>query len=538
MKSTKKRIIYAGLAVFTAFICAVSCTDRDDHFETSKEVSDRATLWELISQQPELSTFAALLEKVSYDRILSGEQVYTVWAPENDALTGIDLNNTEAALRLVTNHIARYTSPTSATEVVDSVILYMLSEKKLSFLRSGGNYYMGGVELAMKNLAAKNGILHTLKKQIAFEPSLWQYMEAAGYDSIRSYLYSFNKQEFYRSYSKEIDYNEEGMIVYDSVFYNQNELWYVYKGAKGIGYLNNEDSLYTMILPDNKAWKEVYNRTFDYFKPDPRLKNPDSVQVANTRYSIVQDLVFRGKINPWSYSETDTLFSTRSAPIINPARIFAGSTPVQVSNGWVYPVSRLNYELHESTVKPIQVEAEYSSGRWHNPMLDVSDIFSYYVPDIPGVSKNGYLYVKPKYPGATPSVSFELPDVVTAEYDIYCVCLAQSYVENIKDETQWRATRLKFEIQQWDRIGKKEDSKSWTTITEFSEPVSSTKYITRPDSISKILITEKFRFPFANFKETDNVFRLKVISELLRSDQATKFKNEVRIDYILLEASR
>jgi len=537
MKSIKKKIIYAGLAVLTAFTGVVSCTDRDDHFKTSEEVSGRITLWELISQQPELSTFAALLKKVSYDRILSSGQVYTVWAPENDALTGIDPNDTEAALRVVTNHIARYASPTSATEAGDQ-ILYMLNEKKLLFSRSGNSFFMGGVELAMKNLAAKNGILHTLKKQIVFEPNLWQFMETAGYDSIRSYLYSFNKREFIRYASKAIDYNEEGMIVYDSVFFNQNELWHVYRGAKGIGYLNNEDSLYTMIMPDNKAWKTVYDRTFDYFKPDPNLKNPDSVQVANTRYSIVQDLVFRGEINPWSYSETDTLFSTRRAPIINPSRLFTGLTPVQVSNGWVYPTSQLNYELHESTVKSIRVEAEYSLGRWHNPISDNGSIYSYY-SDLPDVSKSGYLYVQPSYSGATPSVSFELPDVVAAEYDIYCVCLAQSYVENIKDTTQWRATRLKFEIHQWDRIGKKEDNRSWKTIAAFSEPATSTKYVTQPDGISKILITEKFKFPFANFRETNNVFRLKVISWLERPDLTnSKFKNEMRIDYVLLESSR
>lgn len=536
MKNIKKRIIYAGLAVLTAFTSVVSCTDTSEHYKTSEEVSGRITLWELISQQPELSTFAELLKKVSYDSVLSGEQTYTVWAPENDALTGIDLNDTEAVLRVVTNHIARYASPTSAT-TDGGRILYMLNEKKMLFSQSGNSFSMGGVELDMKNLAAKNGILHTLKEQIAFESSLWQFMETAGYDSIRSYLYSFNKREFIRGASTAIDYNEEGMIVYDSVFFDQNELWYVYYGAEGIGWLNNEDSLYTMILPDDKAWKEVYDRTFDYFKPDPQLKNPDSIQVANTRYSIVQDLVFRGEINPWSYSETDTLFSTRGASVINPSHLFTGLTPVQVSNGWVYPTSHLNYELYESTVKPIKVEAEYSSGRWHNPTSDNSSIYSYYLSDVPGISQNGYLYVQPSYSGATPSVSFELPDVVAAEYDIYGVFPAQSYVENIKDTTLWRATRLKFEIQQWDRIGKKEENKSWTTIAAFAEPISSTKYVTKPDGISKILITEKFRFPFANFKEIDNVFRLKVISALDRSDVVTKFKNEMRIDYILLEAS-
>jgi len=535
MKKIKEKIIYAGLAVFTAFICAVSCTDRADYYQTSKDVTGRSTLWELISQQPELSTFAALLKKVSYDHILSGDQAYTVWAPENEALTGIDPNDEVAVLRVVTNHIARYASPTSVAEAGDQ-ILYMMSAKKLLFSSSGNSFFMGGVELDRKNLAASNGILHTLKKQIAFDANIWQFVENAGYDSIRSYLYSFNKKQFYPNASTPIDYNEEGMIVYDSVFYDQNELWYVYAGADGIGWLNNEDSLYTMIVPDNQAWKEVYDNTVNYFRPDPNLRNPDSMQVANTRYSIVQDLVFRGAINPGSYSETDTLFSTRYAPFINPSRLFTGLTPVPVSNGWVYPTSHLNYELSELTVKPIKVEAEYAAGRWFNPQTDLASLYIYH-SDLPDISNHYYLYVMPSYSGAQPSVSFELPNVLTAEYNIYCVCLAQAYTDNLKDSTLWRSTRLKFEIHQWDRVGKKEDNKSWKTIATFSEPISSTKYVTKPYGISKILVTENFKFPFANFREDDNVFRLKVTCALDRTDPTTKFRNEVRIDYILLESS-
>ena len=538
MNNRKKKIIYAAVAALVACSVAVSCSDPSgEHYRVSEDAAGRVTLWELISQQPELSTFAGWLKQVDYDVILSGEQAYTVWAPENDALAGISPNDTEAVLRLVTNHIARYTNPTSTTET-HAQILYMESAKRLLFSRNGDNYAMGGAELAQKNRTAKNGILHTLKQPIAFEPSIWQYMEEAGYDSIRSYLYSFNKREFIRSVSKQIDYNDEGMIVYDSVFLNQNVLWYVYRGAKGIGWLNNEDSLYTMILPNNKAWKEVYDRTYDYFKPDPEVDNPDSMQVANTRYSIVQDLVFRGAVNPASYNAGDTLFSTRNAPFLNPTHLFSGLTSLPVSNGWVYPASRLNYELHESAIKPVLVETENALGRWHNSAEDFSTIYSYFARDIPNVSKNAYLFVRATYTGAAPSVSFELPDVLAAEYDIYCVCLAQSYVETIRDTTQWYVTRLRFEIQQWDRLGKKEENKSWRTIATFTEPASSPKYVTQREGISKILVTEKFKFPFANINEPDNVFRLKVFSALDRSDPPALFKNEMRIDYILLEASR
>lgn len=538
MKNIKKKISYACIALFAGFvILGVSCSDpSDEHYNVSEEVSNRVSLWELISQQPELTAFAGLLKSVSYDRILASDQSYTVWAPENDALAGIDANDSLAVLRIVSNHIARYVYPASSG-VANTPQFYMMSAKKKNFFRKGDAYFLDGVELVKKNLAAKNGILHTLREPLAFEPNIWQFMEAAEFDSIRNYMYSFSKREFIRNASRPVDYNEEGMIVYDSVFLDRNPLWYVNQGSKGVGWLNSEDSLYTMILPDNKAWKEVYDRTAHLFMPDQTIESPDSVQRANTQYSIVQDLVFRGAINPASYGETDTLFSTRMAPIVNPAHIFAGIQPVSASNGLVYTTSHLNYELYESCIKPVKVEAEWSIGRWHSESRDFSRIRTPRVSDIPDVSNNSYLEVI-NVSSLAPSVSFELPGILATEYNIYCVCLAQSYVEKIKDTTKY-VTRLQFDIQQWDRVTDKSKPEAWKSYKQFSDQTTS-KYVTQPQGISKILVAEKFRFPFANINEPDNVFRIKVSSVLSRNDGNSKdprYNREIRIDYILLEAS-
>ena len=539
MKIIKKKITYAWMAFLAGFaILMSSCSDiAKEHYDVSPEVSSRVTLWELISQQPELSTFAGLLKSVSYDRILSNDQAYTVWAPSNDALAGFDAGDSTAVLRLVTNHIARYIY-TASSEVSNLPAIYMMSGKKMNFLRTGSNTYsINGIELVKKNLAAKNGILHTLGSRLAFEPNIWQFMEAADYDSIRSYMYSFNKREFIRSASKPIDYNEEGMIVYDSVFLDQNPLWYVYEGAKGVGWLNNEDSTYTMIMPNNAAWNDYYNRFVDLFKPDPKIDSPDSVQRANMQYSIVQDLVFRGAINPASYGENDTLYSTRLANIVNPMHLFSGIQPVAVSNGSVYPTSNLNYELYESCAKPVKVEAEWSVGRWQSESQDFSRIRSLRVNDVPNVSNNAYLEVT-SVSSVAPAVSFELPNVLATGYDVHCVCLAQSYVEKITDTTKY-VTRLQFEIQQWDRVTDKSSSAAWKTIQLFSDQTTS-QYVTQPEGISDILVTKNFKFPFANINEPDNVFRIRVSSALSRADGSStypRFVREMRIDYILLEAS-
>jgi hypothetical protein len=544
MENGMKNILYGLVALVLFFAGVASCSDVNEHYATSEEVAERVSLWELISQQPELSKFASLLERYAYDRILSGEPVYTVWAPVNENLTDVDINDSTVAVRVITTHIARYSFPATGTLVKE---VYMLNAKKQSFV-SGDTYTMGGVELQKKNTVAKNGILHTLKGQIPFFPNTWQIMEEARFDSIRNYLYSFGKREFVRGQSPQIDINEEGMIVYDSVFSEQNEMWYTYYGAKGIGWLNNEDSVYTMILPDNAAWTETYNKYYHLFSPDPSLPNPDSLQRASVQYAIVQDLVFRGEITePGIYGVNDSLISTRDAVIKDPARIFSGSSPVRTSNGWVYPVSELHYDLTDSYAKSIKIEAELSTVRMHDETVDQGTIQSLYASDNPEISNNSFLRVVDfgKSSGEEPRVAFEIPGVLNAEYDIYAVFLSPSFVNPASVDTA--VTRVKFELQQWNRVEPKADNKNWgdgtnwgpTRVLASFGSTSDARFVTQKRGVS-VIHAGTFHFPFANINEEENVFRIRVISSITSRDKNSKenrFNKEMRIDYLLLVPS-
>jgi uncharacterized surface protein with fasciclin (FAS1) repeats len=545
MKNRKKKIVDGWVALIIFVMGVASCSDSAEHYKVSEEVESRTSLWEMISSQPELSRFAALLKQYSYDRILSGNQTYTVWAPDNNHLADMDTEDSIAVIRVITTHIARYAYPASEATTKFPEI-YMLNAKKQPFLSSGNSYALGGVELQPGSRIANNGVLHVLNGQIPFFPNIWQMMENENFDSIRNYLYSFNKREFMRGMSTQIDINEEGMIVYDSVFTTMNSMWYTYTGAKGIGYLNMEDSTYTMILPDNTAWTEVYNRYYPVFRPDQSLPNADSIQHANMQYAIVQDLVFRGAIsNPNAYGENDSILSTRNAVIKNPARIFSGAQPIQTSNGWIYTTSSLNYDRTDSYIKPIKIEAEMSKGRMHNESRDMGLIYSFYV-DNAEISNKGYLYVKDqgKNPNEVPVVSFEIPEVLNTAYDIYVAFLSPSFANSTSEDTT--ITRVKVAIQQWNRKGPKSSDLYWgngvnsgagQTLASFGD--SSSKFITSKRGIA-LIKAGTYTFPFANINEDENVFRVRVSSALTRTDNNSKdpkFNKEMRIDYILLVPS-
>ena len=97
-----------------ACLALASCSDWDDHYKPTQEgTTTSLNLYEALCSEPQTTEFAKILAQTGYDKVLSSSQTYTVFAPTNEELAGFDASNEEAALRLATNHIARYSAPTS-----------------------------------------------------------------------------------------------------------------------------------------------------------------------------------------------------------------------------------------------------------------------------------------------------------------------------------------------------------------------------------------------------------------------------------------
>ena len=88
-----------------------SCNDEwDSHYESDGGVPG-VSLMDLLRRDSRLEKFCQIIEKTHGDTFLSSTQTYTVWAPRNEALADVDMDDMDALRRLVKNHIARYTNP-------------------------------------------------------------------------------------------------------------------------------------------------------------------------------------------------------------------------------------------------------------------------------------------------------------------------------------------------------------------------------------------------------------------------------------------
>lgn len=378
---------------------SVACSDEwDKHYERESSLPTKS-LWEQICTDDNLSTFARAISLVGADSLLASNQTYTVWAPINEALQDIDFEDVEQLRRMVKNHMARYASPTSTPA---SQRIYMLNGKPMEF--ANGKY--AGVVLAASDIRAANGILHKLEGQIPYKYNILEYISVhPDYSCIYEFISKFNEKIYDASLS----------TTYDSIFTDYNRL--LQDAKYGIGSIGDEDSLYTMIIPDNAAWESTFNRISPYFHSYNKDVNiADSVQVAQTSLAILGGLTFQGKVSLPAVS--DTLQTIAGNKICNVTDYFNGYEEIEASNGVIY-LAKGVLNANDTCVwnHKIILESEDMDHRQNlsgtNSYIRTTDINSL----VSGVSEGSYLEVSSG--NVDGGVIFDITNTLAGTYDIY-----------------------------------------------------------------------------------------------------------------------
>lgn len=399
-----RAIIYMLLGIGSTF---VSCKDDwDAHYESNGSVPT-VNLMDVIGQDDQLSLFHQILKDTQADTLLTSSKTYTVWAPINEVLKTVDMTDKAAMRRLVSNHIAPYAYPTS-TEAGKSV--YMYNDKSMFY---DSPDVFGGVRLTDRNILAQNGIVHKMSDTIPYRYNFWEYMSIQ-----EKYSKAYN---FIKQFSEQI-YDTDASTPNDSVFRDYNPLmqgWYY-----SIGWINDEDSVYTMILPDNEAWDKAYAHISPYFKVyDKDQAKADSITEVQTGQAILSGLTFGGRITEPA-SKDSLVLRMRNVTtgeynvIYEPERYFEGYPQMQASNGLMYFADG-DLNMDDSCVwnQTIVIEGENlnyrkatANGTAYIRNVDVTS-------KVQGISDFSYLEVNGG--ASNPSVTFELPQVLAGKYDIY-----------------------------------------------------------------------------------------------------------------------
>ncbi len=521
-------IISDALALSALVFAVSSCSDWNDHYDAGAGSQQSSNLYETLAKDAETTDFAALAARLGYDKTLSSSQTYTVFAPTNEALAGVDLSDDVTSRRLVANHIARYTIPTSTGTVQGVKML------------TGKNYYFDsadcfqGCSIEDANIRTKNGIVHHVNGIIPYSYNILEYIkETPGFSKLYSFISRFDETKFDEEHSVETGIDDEGRPVYDSIMVNYNRL--LEDKVYGIGHIADEDSLYTVLLPDNDAWDKAYDRISPYYKVcGADAEYADSVRDVRTGLAILSDLVYRGKdANP---GDKDSLVSTTGSVIHSPNGLFAAAERHDVSNGYVFTVADLAYNNVETWNKEVSVEAEEQNGRNYNNTT--TSVYTRTLKNeslVTGISGDSYIEVQPNTSATNPTVQFEIPNVLAGKYNIYAVLLPAT-VDGSTAELD--STVVSFTLYYSNADGRVVNKKN-----------TSKTLVTNSREVTKMLAFQEFEFPVSDYTDrlwltddNNNAEDVETKTSMTVSTNVTtkeysskKYSRTFRLDRIVLE---
>ena len=485
-----KNIYKLRMAVVAcSVLAATACTDYLD-YNTVPEATDPAadkTLWENIVENDNLTDFAGVLERMGYDKVLNASRTYTVWAPVNGSYSVEELNQMDTAQvvrQFLKNMIADYAH--RETDINDTVV-YMLNGKLMKFSnKNTGDLAFDGQKilrntsnLEVFNYPSTNGLLY-----VAAAPAVFRYN---GYEYLRESEDMPNMMWNYvdRYHSSVLDEanSVKGTIIDgvqhydDSVMIVSNTLTERRLRAQ----LDNEDSLYSVILLTDDAWENAYKEISSYYnysssmvyqdlnhatvgneKAEDLKQSTGSVTVtleaapndqkteeywtdSITKLLMTQNMVFSETNQKYNaklltntdFAEKDTLYSTTGNYLTNllPLNDVTDKI-VRLSNGHARFVNEFPF-LPEETYAPVIRSREVARLVLQDRVGQATRVSieeKYLDPEVCVLEDNqtSLIYVRADIPNLSewaPELDFYLSGVLSTTYDAYAV-VVPSCVEN------------------------------------------------------------------------------------------------------------
>ncbi|MBN2613393.1 MAG: fasciclin domain-containing protein [Bacteroidales bacterium] len=335
------RTIFKILLFLPFVIQFNSCDPWKDYNQLNNSNVDK-TLNEVIASDADISTFAQILKLTGYEKLLLTEQSLTVFAPSNEALQDINLENTEALTEWVKNHIAKLTYYTDKSGQFASENIELINGKNVPL----GLGTVSGSNIIKNNIYCANGVLHIIDSEIIFRKNIWEYMQGeTGYLQTQ-YILSQEDKVMDMTKSIQIGININGKPIFDTVWAYRNTFLETYQ-------LNNERKNYTVVLIDQSSFNSLINKYSKYFAQD-------SLELQNREitHQITLDMVLKDTVitTAGRFPSVDDVLVD-----IDPSNI---TETYQASNGIVYKVNAADVKVFNNKIKEQIIEAEDYVLRW------------------------------------------------------------------------------------------------------------------------------------------------------------------------------
>jgi hypothetical protein len=267
---------------------------------------------------------------------------YTVFAPTNEAIAGLNLTDTATLKTWVKNYLSeKITYSNNAGEFATSRLQLIngkyitLSAKKVS-----------GASINKWNVASKNGVIHIINGTIDERMSIWQYLETLDGNPVVDFIKSFNERVMDMTKSVQKGVNSKGQPVYDTIWTSKNTLLDAMP-------IVNEANSSTFILLDKSGLDALKTKYAKYFS------QKDSVQMnKDILREIITDMVL-----PYTVISGTGQYLNANGVYVG---INANDTikSYNASNGIVYLTKAAEVKMYMNKIKPLTIEAENYVSLW------------------------------------------------------------------------------------------------------------------------------------------------------------------------------
>lgn len=319
----------------------VSCTQAiEDYYGGGNPVVGEESVFEYLQSRPDCSEFVKLIEETGMTEVFSGEDLVTIWAPKDANMPAEVAGMSDAEkLRLVRNHISITTIFSRNLARLSTV--GTMAGKCLTVAQSEEGYSLDGVALLDLDRAFRNGVVHRTAEWLLPRKNLYQWVSELGddYSRFRDTLFAHNVRVFDRENSPILGVDEQGRIVYDSVWVVKNDL------LNDLD-LNEESIRYTLFAPDNAALEQMFKEKEAYLESIGREVLPEDADKWMTW--MMQAALHRGIVE---FQPAGSFRSVLGRELRSDYQTV--SDPVEMSNGRVYPMSRcyVPRSIYFSTVR-------------------------------------------------------------------------------------------------------------------------------------------------------------------------------------------
>lgn len=438
-----------------ALFMGTSCDDSEGLKVTEQVPNADKTLYEVLLADTELSDFVEVINscgKHCADSLFNRSRVYTLWAPVNNTFNkdslieeAVEKGNREMVFQsFVKAHISNHLRAANGTLDEKNKIL-LLNEKIAVFKGDHKNgYTFAGQPLGECNIRVMNGVLHKLVAPAEYKYNIMEYLKIAeNVDSVSEFIYSYNVTDFSPGQSILGPIVDGQQTYLDSVFVTNNRLM---NHWDGVGFLENEDSTYTVYVPSNDVWTAFVEKSLEYFNYNLESANPTSVS-AYDRDSLRNYYARMNALKFMTFSDNEQMYvesPDSMLPICQSGgkrvelpraqledAVIPGSE-IELSNGTFKVLGKCPFTFQELFHDTIKVEAEDNAMRYYydgfgteytrsasKNQLNKDSLFA-------DVKISGNAYLEEFTEGSIGNVYFKLPNVLSAKYKLAIITVPKN----------------------------------------------------------------------------------------------------------------